>query len=128
MLKRTREDRRDGSVRDVSITYGIGAQCGARFPDVEIAGLRARDLIGRVVATPQPPGPASRTAAVLAGALRAGRRIDIVLASNSAKDQPYGGVPISPDHVVVSAASGKTSATSQKSISLMVSEAYVGGA
>jgi hypothetical protein len=68
---------------------------------------------------------------VLKEALDVGRRIDLELAANASGSRPREGAPISLDDVVLSASSassGTRSVSSSESISLMASEAYVGGA
>jgi hypothetical protein len=107
--------------------YGIGAFAEGRFTPESIRGLSARDLIARVAETPQTPGPAARTAAVLANAVRTSRQIDVELAANAAGDEPREGTPLALDDVVVPEGSDERSESISDTVHLSCSEPYVGG-
>jgi hypothetical protein len=112
------------------VCYGIGGTCSSRFGRHEIEGLSARELIGRVVDSPQPSGPAARTAAVLRDALRCAREIDVELARAANSCGEREGAPITMQDVVIPKESGapetQTNANDE-TVTLLVSESYRGG-
>jgi hypothetical protein len=114
----------------VGVGYGMGGSAFAEFRREEIAGKSALDVITRVLGRPQPSESATRTAKVLAEALKTTRAIDaeLIRASRDKAD----GKPISLDQVVVDheEAEGEDESVVMQEIeevTLRVSESYRGG-
>ena len=72
-LRRKRIERK---VR-VDIDWGMGGSVSGVFPRDELVGKPAGAVIDSVLARPQTPGTAERTARVLRDALRTSRAIDV---------------------------------------------------
>lgn len=108
----------------VRVPYGIGAAVTGRLPMGLLAGVPAREVIQRVIATPQDTDPARRTARVLADVLRTGRRIDVEV-SASADDSAIG-EPIRLEDVALPRKSTGSYPASD-TLTIRVSEEYRGG-
>jgi hypothetical protein len=114
----------------VGVGYGMGGSASAEFRREEIAGKSAREVITQVLGRPQPSESATRTAKVLAEAMKTTRAIDaeLIRASRDKAD----GKPISLDEVVVDheEAEGQDESVVMQEIeevTLRVSESYRGG-
>ena len=124
--------QRERSTRKVrcEIGYGMGGSAIGELPRDQIAGKSAREVIQSVVALPQQPGPASRTAKVLSDALQTVRQIDaeLIRASTGKAD----GEPIGLDEVVITRDDDQRQDESVvgpecEEIKIRVSESYCGG-
>jgi len=125
---RTQQKRNTRKVR-LEVGYGLGGAATGEFPRHQVAGMPARDVIQRVLEMPQQPGPASRTAKVLADALRTMRQIDAELVNaSSGKAQ---GEPIGLDDVVITCDDDQKQEGSvgqeTEEVSIRCSESYRGG-
>ncbi len=112
------------------IHYGIGSYCSSSFERHALEGISARELINRVINSPQPHPSAQRTASVLRDALRCQREIDVELSRAASWREALEGTPIALSDVVVE--KSRADAKSEKSaddetINLAVSEQYRGG-
>jgi hypothetical protein len=126
---RTQQKRNTRKVR-LDIGYGLGGAATGEFPRHQVAGKSAREVIQSVVELPQQPGPASRTAKVLADAIRTMRQIDAELI-NVASGKAHG-EPIGLDDVVITCDDDQKqdeSTTGQEceEIKIRCSESYRGG-
>ncbi len=115
---------RNSTQVDVRFAYGVGESCGASFPRRAVKGLTARQLLARVIESPQPPGPAARTAVVLASVLQSHRTVDAELI-NGAPQGP--GHPIALDDVIIRGRSKENGQREQETYTIMISESYEGG-
>jgi hypothetical protein len=128
MLKQKQRKTREV---ELEVCYGVGGSCGSRFTHESILGLTARQLIARVANSPQPEGPAARTAAVLAEAIRTSRQIDAELAK-ARRGRTSPAVPIALDEVVMPVRADGESNDSKEQLTdetlrILVSESYRGG-
>jgi hypothetical protein len=127
----TAQQKRTAKKRvDVRVTYGLGGSVFGQFPHDRVAGMSALDLINLVLDGPQPPGPATRTAKVLADVLRTERAIDAELTRATSGEAD--GEPVSLDQVVVKEEDGeeqRDNSVTQESdeVTIRLSEAYRGG-
>ena len=110
---------------EVSVCYGLGASCVGRFPHRLVGGLPAREVVQKVLESPQPTESAARTARVLSRVVRSGRPIDVEL-SNAPEDGTNPGRPIALDDVVVPESRNDSAPQSDK-VTVFLSEAYRGG-
>ena len=70
----------------MTVGYGLGAECVAKFDRRSLFGLSARGVIQQVVSTPQTNQPARRTAVVLRDVLQSDRVLDVELSEDP--DEP----------------------------------------
>jgi len=129
-MKAQQKKKRTAREVDVRVSYGLGKEMFGRFPRDEIAGLSARDLIGRVISGPQEPGSATRTAKVLADVLATQRAIDAELTKASSGEAD--GEPITLDQVIVTGDAGEEQRENPVveetgEMTIRLSESYVGG-
>jgi hypothetical protein len=111
---------------EVSVVYGLGSVCKARFDLEKIIEWSARKVILDVVGRPRPAGPEARTAKVIAEALRQRREIDLEMVVGPC-DEKTAGTPMALEDPVIP--EGTTARTcSSNSITLRLSEPYRGGA
>ncbi|MBI4718248.1 MAG: hypothetical protein HY763_10615 [Planctomycetes bacterium] len=111
---------------EVSVCYGLGASCVARFSRSIVVGLPARDLVQMVLDTPQSTEPAARTARVLGDVVRSARAIDVEVAAG-ATEMAGPGRPITFDDIVLPGAPPRDAAPLPDKLTVLVSEAYRGG-
>ena len=115
----------------VAVDYGMGGSLSALFARDALEGESALEVLKRVLDTPQAPGSASRTARVVAEALKTLREIDLELVKASGGKAE--GEPIGFDHVVVAREEeGKEQdenavGLQQEEIRIRLSESYRGG-
>jgi len=110
---------------EVSVCYGLGASCLGRFPRRLVGGLPAREVVQKVLESPQPTESAARTVRVLSKVVRSGRPIDVELSSGP-DDGTSPGKPIALDDVVVPERRDDIAPQSDK-VTVLLSEAYRGG-
>jgi hypothetical protein len=130
-MQQEHKNKRRAREVELEVTYGVGGTCASRFSRESVLGLTARQLIARVAHSPQPEGPAARTAAVLAEAIKTSRKIDAELAK-ARRGRTSSAVPIALDDVVVPVRADGESNDSQEQVteetlSILVSESYQGG-
>jgi hypothetical protein len=106
--------------------YGLGASFRARFDRVKIEGWTARQIMQDAIDRPRPPGPADRTAKVLADVLRENRQVDVELVDGPTDGMTVGR-PITLEHVVFPRGDTTDRTQQSDSITIVVSESYRGG-
>jgi hypothetical protein len=122
--------RRNKKNVSLDVQYGIGGSAVGVLPRDQIAGKSTRQVIESVIALPQEPGSASRTAKVLADALQTMRQIDAELVNASAGKAV--GEPIRLDQIVIPSDDDQKQDESVvgsecDDITIRVSESYQGG-
>jgi hypothetical protein len=111
---------------EVTVGYGLGAQCVGNFNRQSLGGLSVRNIIQRTIAVPQPNPPSKRTAVVLQDVLQGNRILDVELSHPN--DEMAQGTPINLDDVLVADQDDSSHSEEEQDITLRVSEPYKGGA
>ena len=112
---------------DITVAYGLGANCEGSVARESLRGIPVRNLIQLVASMPQPNPQSKRTAAVLRDVLRTGRRLDVEVSHNP-EDELAVGTPVKLDDVLLRQRANGSDAEEPEDISLKVSEPYRGGA
>jgi len=122
---RIQQKRSSRQVR-VGVDYGMGGSLSALFERDVLEGMPAIEVLRRVLDAPQPPGSESRTARVVAEALRTLREIDVELVKASGSKAE--GEPIGLDQVILAREEDEnTVGRKQEEIRIRLSESYCGG-